>query len=307
VVFLVFAVTACGTPCYPATAAAVAAAIPEDDLAPANGILTTVETVAFASGPAAGGLLLAVLPPAATLAVGAALFGVALLSCVLLPREDPRIDAVAGTEESGWQLVLGGVRAVAATAGAAVPVVLVTAVNLVYGCLVVAFVLVSEEMGTGARGVGMLNVGLGLGSVLGVLAVNPLARRRRPTRVLAATTAVASLPVALLVVVGAPAAAVALVGIAGAGGVVTEILSITLVQRLLPAHHIGRVVGLLDAVLVAAILAGSVLTPLLVDLVGLSTTLVLAGLVLPVCALAAAAVLRTRSIVPAVLDLRTAS
>ena len=42
----------------PALAAATPALVPAEDLAPANGMLTTIETGAFMVGPALGGAML---------------------------------------------------------------------------------------------------------------------------------------------------------------------------------------------------------------------------------------------------------
>jgi MFS family permease len=48
-VTLAFVFTACGTPCYPAIAAAVPETLSVEDLAPGNGLLTGVETFASCS------------------------------------------------------------------------------------------------------------------------------------------------------------------------------------------------------------------------------------------------------------------
>lgn len=284
---LVFVLTAFGTPCYPATMAATTTRVPKEDLVPANGALTALETVAFAAGPAAGGALLVLLEPTAVLALNVALFAAALGSCLLISpvhRRTAILDAPCDTR--GWAALVDGVRAVITTPGVAMVVVLVTAVNLVYGCVIVALVLVATDtLALGADGVGLLTGAFGAGAVLGVLGANVVARHGSVVGTLLSATLLACVPVSLLGMVGATPVAAGLLVLVGAAGVVAEIIGVARIQAVLPTTHVGRVIGLLDATLVGAILVGSLATPPLVDGVGLGATLALVGLVVPAGAL----------------------
>jgi Cyclic nucleotide-binding domain len=62
------------------------------------------------------------------------------------------------------------------------------------------------------------------------------------------------------------------------------VAGLTLLQRTAPAEVIGRVFGVLEMILVAAIGLGAVLTPALIDLVGTRWSLVVTGAVLPALA-----------------------
>jgi CRP/FNR family cyclic AMP-dependent transcriptional regulator len=94
-------------------------------------------------------------------------------------------------------------------------------------------------------------------------------------------------PTVLLTVVHAPAIAFALQMIRGAGTLVVDVLAITALQRALAPNLVARVFGVFDALTVGAIGLGTVVTPALVTGLGLDGTLLLAGLLFPVLALAA--------------------
>ncbi len=59
----------------------------------------------------------------------------------------------------------------------------------------------------------------------------------------------------------------------------------TLLQRAAPAHVVGRVFGVLQSLMLAAVAIGSLVTPLLVAAIGARPTFVAFGLVLPALAL----------------------
>ena len=54
----------------------------------------------------------------------------------------------------------------------------------------------------------------------------------------------------------------------GAGNTVVDVAAITLLQRSAPAEVIGRVFGVLESIMLAAIGAGSILAPALIALIG---------------------------------------
>ena len=287
VVILVFAMTAAGTPSYPALAALLPWAVPATSLGAANGIFSTVESVSWIIGPAAGGLLLLVSAPGVVLVCNAA---VLVGAWAVLPRSlevGAAADEADGTAGGGWWRVL-------AERDVSAPLLLVLAVNLVFGGASVGLVLVSAELlHAGGAGAGLLNAALGLGSVVGVVAAERAVRGERSIHALAGGVLVAGLPLALLGVARTMPVACALMVVSGVGSIVTEVVSLTVLQRAVPARSLARVMGVLDALVVGSILVGSMLALPLTDLFGLRWSLTLVGAVLPAVAVTGAMRLAT--------------
>ena len=285
IVALVTLATTVGTPCYPALAALVPATVPAEDLAPANGILSTIETASWVVGPAAGGILLVVGTPAVALLVNAALFAVGVV-CLWPTSATPRLSAIESGEAPRLSIVHGlgeGIRAIVESADVAVPLMLVVVVNLIFGGASVGLVLVAENLvDLGKGGFGVLNAALGIGGFAGIMFTNRVARSRRPLTSLTAAAVCGSAPFALLAFIQVPWIAVALMVVAGAGSVVTEVVAMTILLRSLPQVVIARVFGIIDSVLVGSILLGTLIAPVLIEVIGLRATLVVVGAGLPV-------------------------
>ncbi|MBV9951473.1 MAG: MFS transporter [Acidimicrobiia bacterium] len=289
VVALVAAATTIGTPCYPGLAAVVPTVVPAEDLAPANGLLNTIETSSWMIGPAAGGLLLLAGDPAVALLVNAGLFGLGALA--LLPtRAGARAVAHADEpDEPIWAAFASGIRAAVGSVEVGVPLMLVVIVNVVFGGATVGLLVVAEDLlHTGKAGFGLLNAALGIGGFVGVAITNRVSAMRRPVVGIMAATVVAGVPFALLAAVDVSWVALVLMVVAGAGSVVTEVVAMTVMLRSLPPHMITRVFGLTDSLLVGSILVGSVAAPMLIDATGLRWSLVIVGAALPITAVVAA-------------------
>ncbi|HEX5614711.1 MAG TPA: MFS transporter [Acidimicrobiia bacterium] len=279
---LTFLMTAAGTPCYPALAAAMPVVVPTEDLAPANGILTTIESSAFVVGPAIGGVVLLVAPAEIALVVNAAVFLLALACLANVGELGGGSNATRG-DEGLTDALRAGVRAIVGSPDVMTPLVLVVVVNLVYGGSLIGLLLVATELlDAGRGGFGLLNAALGVGAFVGVALTNRVARTRAPMRALAGATMFTGIPFALLAIGEVLPVAIALMVISGIGSVVTEVLAVTLMQRSLPRDVLARVFGILDAVVIGAVLLGSAGAPALVDLIGLRASLVVVGAVVPV-------------------------
>lgn len=296
VLMLAFGATVAGTPCYPAVAAIIPRTVPTADLAAANALFTTVESTAFVVGPAIGGGLLTLGSPAGTFAADAVVFGAALvlLRPVSLPRA-AAADTVADASFVG-QLV-DGVRAVVGSADVAVPLLFMVVMNFVYGVSLVALLLVATDlMSVGAEGFGFLNAAVGAGAFAVVLVSNRVAASGAPLRVLIWAVLASSVPFAALALTTSLPVGLGLAFIAGAGGLLTEVVGVTILQRVLDERVLARVFGILDTTVIGAILAGSAIVPPLVDVVGLRWTLLLGGAVVPALSLAAVPHLRALSL-----------
>jgi hypothetical protein len=147
-------------------------------------------------------------------------------------------------------------------------------------------VLALDQLDMAASGPGLLNSAIGVGGLVGASLTVVLigARRLAPYLVLGAV--VAGLPVALAGVSGTVWLAMALIALCGAGKLFFDVASRTFVQRLLPDRLLTAVFGLQESTMMAGLALGSLAAPLLVSGPGPTTAFVVAGLFLPVVALA---------------------
>ncbi|MGI8686568.1 MAG: MFS transporter [Acidimicrobiales bacterium] len=263
---------------YPAVVSSTPWLVAPDHLVAANTVVSTVESAAFMVGPGVGGILLVLFSPSIALAAGAVLFLAAAVTVARTQPWDRRSARATGTAvgrhlRDGLEAISGG--------DARPLVVVLLATELLYGCTIVLLVLVADSPGSA----GLLNAAFAAGALSAVLIAAPLARRGRARDVVIAATLASGLPVAALVAVRANLVAYGLLAVAGIASTVVEVHAKTLLQRTVGDDVMARAFGLIDGVACAAILAGSVATPVLVDRVGLTPTLLVVGVLLPALAL----------------------
>lgn len=258
--------TACGTASYPSVVAATPAVVPGRKLVAANAWVTTLESGGFILGPAAGGLILAAGPAANVFIAAAAIFGLLVVATAWLPPASPPSTATGADQSSaGPGPTFVAVAAMAVT------------INAVYGAAVVlllGFAGSSDEYG-------FLNAAFGAGGLATVLLVLRGSRLRPSLAVLSLVTVLACAPFAALTASRGLGIALALVALAGIGGVLVEVLATTRIQLELPRRSVARAIGLLDALLVGAIAAGTALAPLLLQAFGTNGALVVVGIGFP--------------------------
>jgi hypothetical protein len=129
------------------------------------------------------------------------------------------------------------------------------------------------RLGTGSKGFGYLLAGLGVGGVLASGAVNRLAGSRRLGTIILLGAIGYSLPTALLVVVHSPVLAFAIQIVRGASTLVVDVLAVTALQRAVASDQLARVFGVFWTFVLAAILLGTLLTPIVVSALGLNGAL----------------------------------
>ncbi len=284
------------TPLFPAIASSLPHLVSDDDVMPAGVIVNGVETLSWVIGPAVGGGLLVFFDPVQALIIGAA---VSLAAIGSIPRrvQPTASEADRSTTAAPDDLsVLAGLEIIATRFDVAAPLLLVVIANMLNGAEGIGLVLVSEELlGTGSAGFGLLSTSIGAGGVLGIVVSKRLASSRRRLRALSVALLLSSLPMALLAVTGDQRLAIALVFIAGASSVATEVAALSIVLELLPPSLIGRVFGIVDSLLVASMLLGALAMPATITLFGLRAGLVIIGTVGPLLVIATASVLGRRS------------
>ncbi len=280
VVVLVGFATFLGMPYSPAFYASLPRLVPERELASANSLVSTVEYLSLVVGPGIGGLLVATAGPDWAFVVNAATFLVSavfvLVSTVPPPErtEDDAADVgvVAGVR-LGFQTLLGD--RVLATLS-----VSLLAITLIYGFELVYLVIVARDLlGMGASGVGYLDAAVGVGGLLGAVVAPRLARSRRPRAVIAAVVLFNAAPMAALAVLRSPWLALVVLAVEGVASLVLDVVSTTIMQRVVPGTRLARVEGLLSSLSMATLLLGSALAPALLGLLGLQASLVVAAAV----------------------------
>ena len=247
---------------------AQSAALPElvddpADLTAANVLSSAVESLGLFAGPALAGLLLALEGPRLTFSVAGVLFAVACAALVRMQRSRTRRRTRAG------QGTPASLRELLRLRPPRLLLLLVLAQTTVAGGVVVlSAALVVEVLGADVGAVGLVNSAFGLGCVVASLGLFALAGSSR----LGAWTAVALLLWAapLLLVPAAPGLTVVMVllALAGAGNVLFDVTVVTLLQRAVPRHLIGRAFGALETVVVLGVTLGALVAPALERLRG---------------------------------------
>lgn len=312
--WLVYAVvgvsTVAGTVFRPAQAALLPhLARNPGELTAANVASSTLESVGAFIGPALGGVLLAFTNAETVFVVNAASFvwSALLVLAVRGGRTAAEPTGDAHAEGRGDGGVTAGFRAIVASRDLLVLCGLYTAQTLVAGALNVLVVVAALELlDVGDSGVGYLNGALGVGGLVGGFAALVLATRGRLAADFGLGVALFGVPLALIGVADSVPVALLALGLVGLGNSLVDINALTIMQRTVPDEVLGRVLGVLEGVLLGSIGMGALLAPALIDAAGIRWALVATGLLLPVLALLASTRLRSidrRSAAPAELQL----
>jgi MFS family permease len=283
------ALTSVATSAYdPAARAATPAIVGEDHLAAANSAQSAVENLAIIVGPAFAGLLLLIAPPALLFAVNAATFAFSAVVVSRMRARNHPSDITEGGTVGPLQQMTAGILAFVESPTATLLAGFSILASFVYGTDTVLFVVVSkDQLGTGSSGYGYLLAALGVGGILIAGFMNRVASARRLGAIIVIGMAVFCLPTALLSVVHSPWIAFLLEVVRGAGTIVVDVLAITALQRLVSPDVAARVFGVFFALVLAAVSLGALLMPILLGTVGLTTTLLIMGFVIPLLSVAA--------------------
>jgi MFS family permease len=274
VIALTALASAAGCAERPAAMALLPRLVGEARLGPANALLHTVQDLGILIGPAIGAILLVVAPAWVAFLANGATFAISAL-LISTMRADT---APARGRASGVAQLAGGLRTVLATAFAPWLIVIVAMVEFTYGAQTVQLVVyATHSLGLGKGGYGVLLAAAGAGGLLSALVNGRLSTDRRVslivvvTGLLACATQLAYAGVRVLTI------ALAVTVIGNAGLVSCEVVGETALARIAPREALGRVIGVFDAVSVAAMIAGAVLASVLVTATSLRASLLILG------------------------------
>jgi MFS family permease len=145
---------------------------------------------------------------------------------------------------------------------------------------VLIVVLAFEVLGTGDAGVGLMNVSIGVGSIIGAMVAVVMTGRRRLAGSFRSGLLVTGAPVAATAIV--PVAAGPLFAFSSAGMALSNVAGITMLQRLIPDAKLTRVLGVLESMYMGGEGLGALAASVAVVSFGPRWTLVVGGLLLPV-------------------------
>jgi predicted MFS family arabinose efflux permease len=288
-------------PYRPAIVAATPRVVSEGALAAANAAEAMIGQLTIFIGPAIAAVLLMATSPAVAIAVNGSTFLVSAL-LVAMVRDAGGGRAAEATDGSGDESsasdeptllasLRDGAMVLRRTPGLPALTVVMLATCLVFGAEGVLHVLVAEErLGGDPAFVGAMTAAIGVGG----LVVGPLSSRMAGAAMgswLIACTILQGAPLAVLAVVDSRAVALAVLAVEGVGVLAFEVLALTGCQRL-AGDALGRVFGIQDALMAAAMLLGASLAPLAVTALGLEGALVVAALPLVALGVFGAGMLR---------------
>ena len=235
------------------------------DLTASNAASGTVEAAATLLGPLACALLIGPVGPGGVIVGTAAVAAAGAVSTATLGRQG----RTPGGPTVPTLRVGETLRAVVADPAARTLVGLTAALYVLVGMIdILIVVLAIDLLGMGNSGPGLLTAVIGLGALLGASLTFVLVGRARLATLLVTAGVVAGGSFAFAGTAGSVAVAAALVALTGAGRLFFDVTTRTFEQRLLPDRLLVALFGIQEAVMMAGMAVGSVLAPLLVELLG---------------------------------------
>jgi Cyclic nucleotide-binding domain len=242
-----------------------------------------VDSVSTLLGPLIAAVLLRFADPAAGVGVVAALSlssGALLvrLSYEASPRDTPPFRRIATDMADGF-------RALMRYRDAALLIWLALAQTFARGCLTVFLVVIAFDLlKTGQAGVGVLTAAVGAGATVGSLGALTLVTGRRLAVIEGIGVALWGLPITLSGALPYTPVVLGLMCVVGIGNALVDVGLFTLLPRLVPDSLLGRTFGSLEGLIALSVAAGSLITPLVITLLGLRGALLALGLVAPAAA-----------------------
>ena len=235
----------------------------EEQLGPANSAWSTMDNLAFMVGPAVAGILIAAGGLVVAFLLNAVSFGVIAVVLWGLPRNRPASDGVPVDADAAVDAA-----PVAPAIGRAVlvPIIGLSIIDIVGsvaggGMSVMTVVIATTDLGGGEEATGFLNAGIGLGGFVGALLAGALVLRPSLVPVLVGGSLVLAIGLAGLGYAPELGVAIVAIAVASIGGLLVEVTSTTIFQRVVPDAVRGRTLGILGTISTVAFAAGSFLLP----------------------------------------------
>jgi MFS family permease len=274
----------CGMAFHPAQSSLLPAlARTPEELTAANVSSSTIESVGAFAGPAVGGIVLAGWGVGAAFVLTAVtyLWSAVMIARLDVPRGAPATETEDEDETHGG--FLAGFRAIAATKGLRVIVLLYAAQTVVAGAMGVLVVVAALRLlSLGSGGVGWLYSACGVGGVIGAVVALALVGRQRLATDFGIGLLLWGLPFIVLGIWANTVVALVMLGVLGIGNTLVDVSALTLLQRNTDERVRSRVFGVIESTTTGTIGLGAILAPLLIGLFGIRVTLLATGFFLPV-------------------------
>jgi MFS family permease len=149
--------------------------------------------------------------------------------------------------------------------------------SFVYGIETVVLVVISTRLGWHDSGYGVLIGAIGIGGLLGTFVVSKLVRIAGRRQVIGAALAGVAVSLPLMAIAPLFGAVALLLLVNGAGSIIVEVCTETVLQESLPDEVFARAYGFAFPVSIAGIAAGSIVAAPLVAALGITGALTLIG------------------------------
>jgi MFS family permease len=266
-----------------------------EELTASNGTASTLESLAIFVGPAIGAGLLAVADVEVVflLNVASFLWSMFMVSGIRIGHAAPDqtepetlkeavADAVQAEEETAegfFRETSAGFRAIWNDKDLLITVIQGSAQTVVAGATAVfPLVMAVEILHTGAKGVGLLDSASGFAAILGGIFAIARASKHKLGQDLTIGVMLWSIPLILVTIWPSPVAAFAVMAFLGFANPLVDVNVFTVIQRLTPDAVLGRVFGAFETCLISTMALGSAITPVMLHVWGLRTTLAVLGL-----------------------------
>ena len=248
------------------------------ELTAATVAATLVENLAALVGPVLAGTVLALRDAATGITVSALCLLLATLSMRRLAVPDAARSARSPARPGLLRDAVAGGVALVGIARPAGVVVLAFAQTFVRGALLVLMIVLAlDTLQLGEQSIGWLSAAIGLGGLAGAAAASRAVRLSNLGRCFVAGTA--GWGVGVLALSGATTGAVAFAAlvVVGIGNAFQDAPAFVLMPRVLGPELAGRALGAFELVVMAGMASGSLVAPLLVDLLGVRVALLVLG------------------------------
>lgn len=275
-----------------------------EELTASNGTSSTLESLAIFVGPAIAAGLLAIADVEVVFLLNVVSFlwsmfmvsGIRIEHAVEEPEPPPEdhhetlreiVEDVEEKTEGFIAETSAGFRSIWRDKDLLITVIQGSAQTVVAGATAVfPLVMAVEILDVGAKGVGWLDSACGVGAILGGVFAISRSSKNRLAQDMTFGVVLWSLPLLLVTIWPFPIVAFAAMALLGFGNPLVDVNLFTIVQRVTPDEVLGRVLGALEACLIATMAIGAAITPWLLHEFGLRTTLAILGLAVTGVALA---------------------
>lgn len=270
------------TPVRPASGALIPEVVDESQLIAANSMFSILEGVIVVIGPGIGGLTLLAGKPVYGILINAASY---LVAGALYLRLTVRS---RGDAEPGGNMVkqwTAGLSALGRERTALVLTIFLVLDSAAMNAAMVLMPALAAHLHGGSAAYPLMLAVNSLGTALAAGLANKFASGPRVTVIITASMILECVPLWISVFAGSVAAALPLQVLSGAGMVIVDVLAFTSLQRDLPRAVLGRVLGSVDALLLAANIGAAFAASALLSHFGLAWAMALLGLGFPVLSL----------------------